>query len=136
RLFLIETASPDMELKDGEWEEIKLQQSLMIRSLFKSYGFIPSLSVSKNEITVIASFFKQEEAKKDTERFTRIIEEIGNIEEQKILIGKNCRFGISNIKNDYTELNKSYKEAKDVIFIQSSNLLQTYFFENIGVYRI
>jgi len=136
RLFLIETASPDMELKDGEWEEIKLQQSLMIRSLFKSYGFIPSLSVSKNEITVIASFFKQEEAKKDTERFTRIIEEIGNIEVQKILIGKNCRFGISNIKNDYTELNKSYKEAKDVIFIQSSNLLQTYFFENIGVYRI
>ncbi|WP_068676781.1 PucR family transcriptional regulator [Oceanobacillus sp. Castelsardo] len=136
RLFLIETPSFDIELKDGEWDEIKMQQSLMIRSLFRTYGFIPSLSVNKNEITVIASFFKQEEAKKDTERFTKIIEEIGNIQEQKILIGKNCRFGISNIKNDYTELNKSYKEAKDVIFIQSSNLLQTYFFENIGVYRI
>lgn len=64
RLFLIETASPDMELKDGEWEEIKLQQSLMIRSLFKSYGFIPSLSVSKNEITVIASFLNKKKQRR------------------------------------------------------------------------
>jgi PucR family transcriptional regulator, purine catabolism regulatory protein len=136
RLFLIETPSSDIELKDGEWEEIKLQQSLMIRSLFRRYGFIPALSVNKNEITVIASFFKQEDAKKDTDRFMKIIEDIGNIQEQNMLIGQDCRFGISNIKNDFTELNKSYKEAKDVILIQSSNLLQTYFFENIGVYRI
>lgn len=135
RLVLIHLQHPN-QAKEEDWEEIKLQQTMIIRSLFKRAGFIPAMSVNRNEIAVIASFYKHKEANKDTERFTNIVKEMKQIQEKNVFNGDACSFGISNIKHDYGHLSTSYREAKTVTIIQSIKLLQTYFFEKIGVYRI
>ncbi|WP_085993260.1 PucR family transcriptional regulator [Oceanobacillus senegalensis] len=136
RLFLIQNHNFETNTNREDWEEIKLQQSIIIRSLFRKGGCIPAISISKDKIVVIASFYKNDKAEKDTDRFQKISEEIKRIEEKNIFYGNQCTIGISNLKQDYNTLDSSYREAKNVILIQSFNLIQTYFYENIGVYRV
>lgn len=136
RLFLIDTNTYNVTNKEDNWEEVKLQQAMIIRSLFRKNGFIPAVSVGRNETAVIAAFYKQKNAPKDTTRFTEIINELKHMQQKDIFNTNPYTFGISNIHLDYAASPISYKEAKDVILIQNANLIETYFYEEIGVYRI
>ncbi|WP_156291383.1 PucR family transcriptional regulator [Oceanobacillus salinisoli] len=136
RLFLIDKHTHNVCMKEGAWEEMKLQQSIIIRTLFRKNGFVPAVSVGRNEIAVIAASYMQDDAKKDTNRFLEIVRELKTMNQNKILHGEKCSFGISNVHHDYSSSSCSYKEAKNVIFIQNANLIQTYFYEEMGVFRI
>ncbi|RKQ34690.1 PucR family transcriptional regulator [Oceanobacillus halophilus] len=136
RLFLINMNSHHVSTKEDDWEEVKLQQAIIIRSLFRKNGFVPAVSVGRNEIAIIAAFYMQKDAQKDTKSFSDILLELKNIQQINIFNGKKCTFGISNVHHDYAFSPISYKEAKDVILIQKANLIETYFYEKIGVYRL
>ena len=136
RLFLIGISSFHISIKEDEWEEIKLQQAMIVRSLFRKNGFVPAVFVGRNEIAIIAAFYNQKGAQKDTNRFIDVINELKNIQQKNILNWSQATFGISNVHHDYNTSHISYKEAKDVTLIQKANLIETHFYENIGVYRI
>ncbi|WP_404455044.1 PucR family transcriptional regulator ligand-binding domain-containing protein [Virgibacillus necropolis] len=134
RVILIQTNYPEINLVEMDWEEIKLQRSMMIKSLFKQHGFFPAVSVRKNEIAIISSFTAEEHLIKDTTK--QIIQTICDIKETNILDGSKCTFGVSKVYKDITLLPRSFEEARDVFILQESKKVQTYFYENIGVYRL
>ncbi|MGJ9457431.1 PucR family transcriptional regulator [Oceanobacillus sp. CF4.6] len=137
RLFLIETTnSSDINRNETDWEEVKLQRSIIVKSIFKKQGFFPLLLVTKDHIAAIASFYMSKETKKDTERFMHVLRDLKNLQDKNILNYEKCDFGISSLENDFTFMVKSYKEAKNVLLIQKSNISNVLFYEQIGVYRI
>ncbi|RLL43809.1 PucR family transcriptional regulator [Oceanobacillus piezotolerans] len=136
RLILVENHTHEEYFNKDDWEEIKLQQSIIIRSLFKKYGFFPAMSVTKNKIAVIASFYKNSNAQKDTDRFILVSKEINHIYEKNIFHGNECNIGISSFQKDYANVASCYKEANNVLFIQKKQILKALFYEEIGVYRL
>lgn len=136
RLILIENNSIEENLKEEDWEEIKLQQSIILRSLLKKNGFFPAMSVTKNKIAVIASFYKKSNTIRDIDSFTILAKEIRNIHENHIFHGDHYGIGISSLQKDYKKIAACCHEANEVLFIQKKKLLDTLFYEEIGVYRL
>ncbi|WP_179151855.1 PucR family transcriptional regulator [Oceanobacillus senegalensis] len=136
RLVLIDTNANHLGTGEEDWEEIKLQQSMMLRSIFKRHGFFPAMSVTKDKIAIIAPFYKDGHGKKENDNFTQVTNAINQIQEKNILDGQDLRIGISHLQKDYSYIARSYKEANDVLFIQKSNILDALFYEDIGVYRL
>lgn len=136
RLFLIDTNAFNISNKEDNWEEVKLQQAMIIRSLFRKNGFVPAVSVGRNETAVIAAFYNQQNGQRDTNRLVDIINELKSIQQKDTFNGNLYSFGISNVHVHYETSPISYKEAKDVVLIQNAKLIDTYFYEEIGVYRI
>mgnify|MGYP001358290151 CR=1 FL=1 len=135
RLFLIDTSENTVDRTES-WEEIKLQQAIIVRTQFKKYGFFPALAVDKNEIVVIAAFYSQWDMSKINGRFMDIIHELKRVKQPQIFEGATCKFGFSSIHQDYQQASSSFLEAKDVLFVQKHRLVETCFFENIGIYRL
>jgi PucR family transcriptional regulator, purine catabolism regulatory protein len=133
RVVVIETNEDSNNSYEEEWEEKRLQQSIILRSLFKKHGISPSISVTKDKIIIIAPFYKKDHSPKDTERFTMVI---NKMQKKNILEGNHLHIGISNFQKDYSKLPRCYKEANDVLFIQKNNLVDTLFYEGIGVNRL
>ncbi|WP_156855271.1 PucR family transcriptional regulator [Oceanobacillus sp. AG] len=136
RLIMIENSSYHKEIRDEDWEEIKLQQSIILRSIFKRYNFFPAISITKNNIAVIASYYKSSYATSDTNTFTLITEAIKNSHKDNIFRGKDCYIGVSSLQKDYSKLSKCYDEASAVLAIQKMDILDILFFEDIGIYRL
>ncbi|WP_156290578.1 PucR family transcriptional regulator [Oceanobacillus salinisoli] len=136
RVILIESSSNNKDMKEEDWEEIKLQQSIILRSLFKNYGFFPAMSVTKDKIAIIASFYKNGNAKKDTESFIQVTNAMKQIQEKNVLVGNDLSVGISKPQKDFSYIAQCYQEANDVLFIQKTNILNALFYEEIGVYRL
>ncbi|MCF3944513.1 PucR family transcriptional regulator [Oceanobacillus alkalisoli] len=136
RLIMIENSSYHKEMRDEDWEEIKLQQSIILRSIFKRHNFFPAISITKNNIAVIASYYKSSYANSDIDIFTIISEAIKKSNKDNIFRGKNSYIGISSLQKDYAKLNKCYAEANAVLAIQKMDILDILFFEDIGIYRL
>lgn len=136
RLIMIENSPYEKEMKDENWEEIKLQQSIILRSIFKRHNFFPAISITKNTIAVIASYYKSSYANTDIDIFTIITEAIRKSNKDNIFRGRISYIGISSLQKDYSKLNKCYEEAKAVLAIQKLDILDVLFFEDIGVYRL
>ena len=136
RVFLIQTNMHDRRLGEEDWEELKLQRTMLIRSLFKRQGFFPAISVKKNEIAVVCFFISKDELIKQTDRFTQIAQLIRELKESNVFTGSNCDLGISKVYQELSCLAKSYQEARDVLVLKEVFVSQTYFYENIGVYRL
>jgi PucR family transcriptional regulator, purine catabolism regulatory protein len=136
RVFIIHLDFPEINLSEEDWEEIKLQRSMMIRSLFKRNGFFPAVSTRKNEIAVIASFIAADHLKKETDRFSQIITHISNIEENNFIEGCKCNFGVSTVYDDISDAMTGYEEASKVLELHESQITKTNFYENLGIYRL
>ena len=136
RVFTIHLDFPGKNLCEEDWEEIKLQRSMMIRALFKRSGFFPAVSTKKNEIAVIASFIAAEHLKNDTDRFLQIIKSITEIDQNNFIDGKKCGFGISMVYANISDAVTGYEEAIKVFNLNESEITQTNFYENLGVYKL
>lgn len=136
RIFIIHLDFPETNLSEDDWEEIKLQRSMMIRSLFKRNGFFPAVSTKKNEIAVIASFIAAEHLKYDTDRFLQVIKGITEMEGYNFIDGKKCTFGVSAVYEDISDAITGYEEAIKVLNLNESDITKTNFYENLGVYRL
>ncbi|MFA1818883.1 PucR family transcriptional regulator [Virgibacillus oceani] len=136
RLIVIENHSMAASISEEDWEEIKLQQAVILRSLFKKHGFFPAISVTRNKIAVIASFYKSNNPNKNVDSYTLITEAIREVHEKHIFQGNDCYISASSLQKDYTKLTSCYKEADEVLQLQKMNILHVIFYENIGVYRL
>jgi PucR family transcriptional regulator, purine catabolism regulatory protein len=137
RLIVIENNLKPKNLKDNEWEEIKLQQSIILRSIFRKHSFFPSISVTKRKIAIIASFYKTSYGNKsDVNLFQKIIKDIKNINEEDIFNGKNLYISVSSLQKDYSQVTNCYVEANEVLRIQRQGILDVVFFDDIGIYRL
>ncbi|ASK64363.1 PucR family transcriptional regulator [Virgibacillus phasianinus] len=136
RVVLIQTNYPEIKLIEKDWEEIKLQRSMMFKSLFKQHGLFPAVSIGKNEIAIISFYAMEEDLVKDRSKLSQVITTIMEIKETNILDGSQCTFGVSKVYQDIALIAKGYEEARDVFHLQESKKVQTFFYENIGVYRL
>lgn len=136
RLIRIENASAPSEIRDEDWEEVKLQQAIILRSIFKRHNFFPAISITKKNIAIIASFYKGNHATSDNHMFTQVIEAIKRNNKGNIFRGQDSYIGISSLERDYSKLSSCYQEANAVLSIQKMDILNILFFENIGVYRL
>lgn len=136
RIFVIQMNLPETNLDAGDWEEIKLQRSMMIRSLFKRNGFFPAVSTHKNEIAIIASFIAADHLKNEFTRFSQLIQHIIEMKDDHFFDGTNCTFGISMVYRHLTDVKKGYEEAQSVLSLHESKVIETSFYEKIGVYRL
>ncbi|PIC64647.1 PucR family transcriptional regulator [Sporosarcina sp. P13] len=136
RIFIIQMDTKESNIDEYSWEEIRLQQSMVIRSLFKRQGFFPALTVSKNEITVIASFIASDPQIKDTNRFTQVVQLIENLDDHALANGRRCTFGISLVHQDLSQITEAFKEAKKVIDSKNRFPFEGNFYEELGIYRL
>ncbi len=136
RLILMQNNRPEINAEEEDWNEIKLQRSVMFRSLFKKHGFHPAVSVSKNDTAIIASFRVKDESEQGIAKFSPIVQAIMDMCVKNIFDGSACILGISKINKDISALATSYQEAKKVLFLQKANIKSSIFYENIGVYRL
>ncbi|MGY0692372.1 PucR family transcriptional regulator [Virgibacillus sp. FSP13] len=136
RLILVQTNQPEIGTNEEDWNEIKLQRSVMFRSLFKQHGFHPAVSVGKNDIAIISSFNVNDSVEQDKAKFLQVVQAIREIRAKNIFDGSKCIFGISKVNNDISALVSSYQQAKKVLFLQSANISSSIFYENIGLYRL
>ncbi|WP_017380631.1 PucR family transcriptional regulator [Paenisporosarcina sp. TG-14] len=136
RIFLIQMDFPEISIVEEDWEEVKLQRAMLVRTLFKRHGFFPAVSSGKSEISVIASFIADDCLKGETEKFSQIIRSITEMKEQSYLDGSSCTFGISRVYKDLVQVKDGYKEAKEVFKMYGSKIAKTYFYENLGIYRL
>ena len=136
RIFIIQMKTLETNLGEEEWEEIKLQRSMMIRSLFKRNGFFPAVSSNKSEIVIIASFIAADHLIDETDRFSQIIEHIVNIKDNTFIDGTRCTFGVSTVYKEFPNAKKGYKEAGEVLKMHESGITESYFYEDLGIYRL
>lgn len=136
RIVNIHLNEQEVPIDNHDWEEFKLQRSLLIRSLFKRHGFFPAVSVNKNEITVIASFIAADHLIKDKKRFLDVCSQVKKISDNSFLSGINCVFGISGVHHSFSNIQKGYQEAKTVIQLLESHVIESYFYEDLGIFRL
>lgn len=136
RVFIIRTEFPESSFDEEDWEEIKLQRSMMIRSLFKRHGFFPAVSSSKNEIAIIASFIAADHLKLEKNRFSQIIQSIMETKGNHFVDWKECSFGISMVYKEISQLTSGYEEANEVLQLLQASILDSHFYEDLGVYQI
>ncbi|GGA28241.1 PucR family transcriptional regulator [Psychrobacillus lasiicapitis] len=136
RVFIIRTDFPESRFSEEDWEEIKLQRSMMIRSLFKRQGFFPAVSTSKSEIAVIASFIAADYLKMEKNRFSQIIQHIISMHDNNFLVGSYCSFGVSKVYKEVGDVKKSYEEASKALKMRVSGIGKTHFYEELGIYKL
>lgn len=136
RVFLIHIISQELNVEEDYLEEIKLQRSIIIKSLFKQQGFFPAVSISENEIAIISSYLAKDNIVKDTMRFSQLIQSVIQTKESSIFNGSKCSIGVSKAYKDISHVNKGYKEAKEVLYLQELKISQALFYENNGIYRL
>ncbi|WP_246206641.1 PucR family transcriptional regulator [Virgibacillus ihumii] len=135
RVILIQEIKPESQ-NDDDWSEIKIQQSLIIKREFKKAGFFPVVSIKKNEIAIICSCTASSQQIKDTEAYSKVIHNILDINEKDIWDGAKYTIGVSRKLEDISRVPQGYKQAMEVLRLHKSGILQTYFYEKIGIYRI
>lgn len=136
RIFVIQLNTHESILDEHSWEEIRLQQSMAVRSLFKRNGFFPALTVNKNEISIIASFIAADPSAKDTDRFSQIAQQITDLNDDNFFHGRSYTLGISFVHHDFTLIEKGYAEAKKVLAIKETLPFKSNFYEDLGIYRL
>lgn len=135
RILLIQTNVLDIEIREEEWEEIKVQRSMLIRSLVKSAGCFSAVSVKKNEVAVICSFLTENNVEKDMNNFSEIIKSIFEMN-HKIIDGVNCTVGVSGVHKKISSASLGYEEAREVLQLQEAKVSEVLFYENTGIYRL
>lgn len=136
RVVTIEVDDLQVEADDDDWEEIRIQRSMLIRSLCHKKGFFPAVSSTKNEIVLIASFLSAAEYKQDVDRFLQLFAQVSKLEHVDFLIGETCRFGCSAVYRNIKELKKGYEESRKVLTLQKASLATSSFYEKLGIYRL
>lgn len=135
RIVIIETNVAETSLDEDSWEEIKLQRTMMVRSLFERYGFFPAIAAGRSKVLVIASFIALEN-EENVARFTQIINAIKEIKGSSVLNGEHCTFGVSMIYQQIDDAKIGYVEATEVIKLYETTITKTHFYENLGIYRL
>lgn len=123
-------------IDENSWEEIRLQQSMMLRSVFKRHSFFPTISVTKNEITIIASFIASGTHVKDMNRFTQVTEQLTEMDDDHFFNEREYKFGISLVHHSHSHIKEGYKEAKRVAELKQKFAFESNFYEDLGIYRL
>jgi len=136
RIFLIQMDFPNISIVEEDWEEVKLHRAMLVRTLFKRHGFFPAVSSRKTELSVIATFIADDCLKQETDKFLHIIRSITEMKDQSYMGGRSCKFGISRVYKEIDQVKVGYKEAKEVFKMQDCKIAKTYFYEDLGIYRL
>ncbi len=133
KVYVIEINVSEAMIEEYGWEEIKLQLSMSIRSIFKRNGLTLAISVNKFEMVVIALF--PSKIQNEKERFLQITNQIKSVH-HKFITGHSFLFGISKTYEELTMIEEGYKEAQLVLQMQRAAITDSFFFKDIGIYRI
>ncbi|MFE6167756.1 PucR family transcriptional regulator ligand-binding domain-containing protein [Viridibacillus arvi] len=136
RIFVMQLDSSVVNIVEEDWEEMKLQRSMLVRSIFKRLGFFPAVSSKRTEITVIASFIAADHLKEKTDRFEQIIQSIEDMKDTSTFCGDECKFGVSRVYKDIAQVREGYVEAKKAITLKKSDIVNTYFYNDLGINRL
>ncbi|WP_313237398.1 PucR family transcriptional regulator [Sporosarcina ureae] len=136
RIFVIQLDTNESTIDENSWEEIRLQQSMMIRSVFKRHSFFPAISVTRNEITIIASFIASGKHVKDINHFTQVAEQLTGMDDNTFFNEREYKFGISLVHHNHSQIREGYKEAKRVTELKQKFAFESDFYDDLGIYRL
>ncbi|PIC77054.1 PucR family transcriptional regulator [Sporosarcina sp. P19] len=136
RIFVIQLDTNESTIDENSWEEIRLQQSMMIRSVFKRHSFFPAISVTRNEITIIASFIASGKHVKDINHFTQVAEQLTGMDDNTFFNEREYKFGISLVHHNHSQIREGYKEAKRVAELKQKFAFESDFYDDLGIYRL
>lgn len=122
------------EQDNATWSEIQLQQAMLLKTTLKQQHFPAVLSVGQKEIAILV-FFNQETASHDKVKLQKVLQTILHFQEESVFMGNDYFFGVSRTSQDITLANECYREAKQVLFLQQSDIDVPYLFEDIGLYQ-
>lgn len=134
RTIVIQTDFEKLVTSTNEWEELKLQLSLSIRTLFSQQNFVPIISVRKNQIVIICFSQTKETIAENKNKLRHLSKKIISL-----LSGKQQQrntFGISRLDTDISLLKNSFSDAKKSIRLQEANLISSPFYEDIGIHHL
>ena len=136
RIITIDVNESVADIDEDDWEEIRIQRSMTLRALCNRNGFFPAVSSMKNQIILIASYLSATEYVKSTDRFIQLLHQIESLENNDYLDGSRCQFGISSVYQQINNVQLAYEESRKVLSLHKMNLIQTYFYEKLGIYRL
>lgn len=136
RVFIIRLSRQDEYFSEDNWEEIKLQRSMLIRSIFKQHIVFPAVATKRNEIAVIASFLPQDSKQKEKEKFNQIAQALYGIKKEHFHHNDQFHFGISSVFQHIDKAHIAYEEAKTAMELLQKNVSQTWFYDDLGLYRL
>lgn len=122
------------ESENAAWNEIQLQQAMLLKTTLQQQQFPSVISVGKSEIAMIG-FFNQKNAEQDKVKFQQTLQTIQLFREEAIFVGEQYFFGASRPNRDITQAHDCYREAKQVLFLQQADIDASYLFEDIGLYQ-
>ena len=133
RTIVIQTDFETTISSDNEWEELKLQLSLSIRTLYSQHNFLPIISVRKNQIVIICFSPIKEPVADNKNKLLQVTKKIFSSTSHKL---HNAQFGISSLITDVSKLKDSYSDAKKSIKLQEANIIASPFYEDIGIHHL
>ncbi|MFK8794859.1 PucR family transcriptional regulator [Planococcus plakortidis] len=136
RVLYIQLSTVEKNLNPSDWEEIKLQRLMSIRTLLKRCGFFPALSCNKNSLTAIACFLADDRVKEEKSRSLQAIEQIQDMNGSNYIDGQLCRFGISSVYQEFAQADKAYTEALKVEEMCQKGVTDSPFYEDLGLYKL
>lgn len=74
--------------------------------------------------------------KEKTDRFEQIIQSIKDMKDTSTFCGDECKFGVSRVYKDIAQVREGYVEAKKTITLKKSDIVNTYFYNDLGVNRL
>lgn len=136
RVLTVRLSQAEQQRGQDSWEEVKLQQSMAVRALWKHGGFSPAIAVMKNEMILIAPFTAQKQQEKDDAPFRKLIAQIEQMSGSHYFGSRQFYVGASSVFQNFTELKQAYTEAKYAVKVQQTAGVGYYFYEQLGIYRL
>lgn len=132
RLMIFQKKAYPLESKYESWDEVQLQQTMLLRTLFKREGIKTAISVRENDIILILLL----KNKNDKQVLKDLLDSLPTVA-SKLFNGHAFLTGLSSKKSDTSQIENCYHEAQSVITLKQKEMVKTSdFYEELGIYRI
>lgn len=136
RVFVMEIDPGQGLPNEEDWENMRLQRTILVRDAFKRFGLSPAISATQEEVAVIAAF-PADAAGKVKESLGSLVAHFSFAKEKNLLNDASPIFGIGRDYSHINRLSTSYQEACKLISLKRKGTLEEVnFYEDTGIYRI
>lgn len=134
-LILFDRNANENEL-DINYNEFKLRVRIILRNIFNKFDSYPIISIKESEIILFNFIIKEVDISRNKKNHEKIINQIKENNELKQLINGELSIGVSSLLDDIVNIPKAYTESKRVIELSDCGLIDTSFYDDIGLFDL
>lgn len=137
QVCLIEFERDTEKKVEEEWEEsIGIHLSLILRSIFEQFSFMPLMTLKNNRLVVIAIDLEQKSKKPSKQRLQQVFDSIQSLNEDEKISSMHLLIGIGSTYTHLTQVHQSYQEAIQAISLYPCYEKNILYFEELGVFQL